>query len=292
MSDCTAILLAAGRSQRLGFDKILTPLCGQPVLLYSLQSLLSSPRITEILIVTREDIISSIEEIVARENSTKPVKVLAGGLERQDSVYEGLKAVSQSSSRVLIHDAARPLLSLAMIEKTLEASLKTGGAVAAKRATDTLKVVGNDGVINTTLDRSKVWLMETPQVFEKDLITRSYAKVIKEKSAVTDDASTVELGGGSVVVVESDTLNLKITRSTDWQILELWLKQADGKRVREEVHQLCNEFSPLVGYLPLLEKYGGRDEKFIDYLGKCRNSTGSLQDLLRSLQARVRDLFG
>ena len=290
MSSCSAILLAAGRSQRLGFDKILTPLCGRPVLSYSLKSLLASSRVTEIVIVTRKDMVSAIVDIVSKESGSKPVRVVEGGAERQDSVYEGLKNVGQGCERVLIHDAARPLLSLSMIERTLEASFKTGAAVVAHRATDTLKEVGEDGEIGATIDRSKVWLMETPQIFEKDLIIRSYEKVIHEKAAVTDDASTVELAGGRVVVVESDTLNLKITRAMDWQILELWLGQNEWSGVRGEVHQLSNELSPLVGYLSLLGKYGGHDTKFIDYFQKCEKSVHEVQTVLHSLQKRIRDI--
>jgi 2-C-methyl-D-erythritol 4-phosphate cytidylyltransferase len=291
MKTCSAILLAAGRSQRLGFDKILTPLLGKPVLLYALESVLASPWVEEVLIVTRADIVPDIRQLALTLHPTKSVRVVAGGAERQDSVYAGLLSVSETCTHVLIHDAARPLLSLSLIEKVLSASDQTGGAVAAHRATDTLKRVDGQGAIETTLDRSQIWMMETPQVFEKKLITESYKKVMEQQVAVTDDASTVELAGGQVLVVESDTLNLKITRPLDWQLLELWLQQTEGKSLRDDIHQLSNELSPLVGYLPLLEKYGGDEPKFLDYLKKSLDSVRLVQAILHSLQKRVRELF-
>jgi len=291
MNHCSAILLAAGKSQRLGFDKILTPLCGQPVLIYSLQSLLNSPLIHEVIIVTRQDIIPAIESLVAGQKPVKNVRVIQGGAERQDSVYLGLKSVAADSTHILIHDAARPLLSLSMIEKSLIACEKTGAAVVARRATDTLKKVSATDEIEATLDRSTIWLVETPQVFHKKIITESYERVITKKAFVTDDASTVELAGGTVFVVESDTLNLKITRTMDWEILELWLKKEGVLLIREDIHHLSNELSPLIGYLPLLEKYGGHDEKFLNYLSRCIDSARGVQTALHALQTKTRNLF-
>ncbi|NJK93141.1 MAG: 2-C-methyl-D-erythritol 4-phosphate cytidylyltransferase [Blastochloris sp.] len=291
MKRCSAILLAAGRSQRLGFDKILTPLCGKPVLLYSLESLMASTLIHEVIILTRPDVIPAIEALIEPLPKIKPVRVMPGGKERQDSVYEGLKAVDSGSSHVLIHDGARPLLSVGLIARILEVCEETGASVAAHRATDTLKKVDEDGVIEHTVDRAGIWMMETPQVFARQLITAAYERVIREGLSVTDDASTVELGGGKVRVVESDALNLKITRGEDWKILELWLQRGELTSLREDIHQLSNVVSPLVGYLPLLEKYGGMDEKFKNYFQKSAESLQGLQELLHRIQQRVRLLF-
>lgn len=292
MRSCSAILLAAGKSQRLGFDKILTLLNGKPVLKYALTSLIESPLVQEIIIVTRQDIIGRVQDLAESLNSLKPITVVVGGAERQDSVYKGLKSVTTNSTLILIHDAARPLLSVSLIEKALTAVTITGAAVVARRATDTLKKVNALGEIQETVDRSSIWLMETPQVFEKNLIINAYEKIIHAGKAVTDDASTVELAGGKVVVVESDALNLKITRSEDWKILELWFKRGSMEEVRKEIHQLSNDMSPLVGYLPLLEKYGGSDTKFKEYLTNCLQSVKAAQATLRTLQIKFLELCG
>jgi 2-C-methyl-D-erythritol 4-phosphate cytidylyltransferase len=284
MSSCSAILLAAGKSQRLGFDKILTPLCGQPVLLYSLRKLLASEWVGELILVTRKDIIPAIEKLVEEEKPNKPWRVIEGGEERQYSVFQGLQSVGDGFELVLIHDAARPLLSDLTIQKTVEAARLYGGAVAAHRASDTLKEVAESGQITQTLDRSKTWLMETPQVFHKKLITDAYGRIIAEKAMVTDDASAVERMGAKVVVVESESLNLKITRATDWQILELWLNREQGKELRHSVHQLSNDLTPLVGYMSLLGKYGGGDPKFLEYWEKCQNSTKDIQGHMREIR--------
>lgn len=291
MSYCSAILLAAGRSQRLGFDKILTPLGGQPVLHYSFTALMESPGIQEIHVMTRVDLVDRVKEILGSYRKTKPVHVRAGGQERQDSVWAGLQAISYEATEVLIHDAARPLLTGELIETLLARAREGGSAVAAQRATDTLKVADETGWVGMTLDRSKIWQVQTPQVFSRELIVNAYAKVQEEKAAITDDASAVERLEQQVLLVESKTPNLKITRLEDWENLERLFREKRGRELRRRVHDVSNLMSPLVGYLPLLKKYGGSDAKFSGYLEKFEEGSRQLQVLAQELQKLGRELF-
>jgi 2-C-methyl-D-erythritol 4-phosphate cytidylyltransferase len=291
MSHCSAVLLAAGASRRLGFDKILSPLAGQPVLLYSLEALDRSPGITDIVLVTREDTRKAVESLAAGASLQKPWKVVAGGRERQDSVWNGIQA-AESQDQILIHDAARPLLSIEMVETLLGAARAGGAAICGRPATDTLKVADPDGGIESTVDRSKFWQVETPQVFRRDWIERAYADVREKGIAITDDASAVERLGLPVRIITAGAFNLKITRPADWQLLELWLTVQSGSGFRKSVHQLANQASPLLGYLPLLQKYGGNDPKFREYLGKCMDSSQAMEEAIRTLQESVRRFDG
>jgi 2-C-methyl-D-erythritol 4-phosphate cytidylyltransferase len=225
MKTCSAILLAAGKSRRLGFDKILTPLAGRPVLHYTLSALKRSPFISEVIVVTREDILARVKEIDLVVVGDNPVKFTIGGAERQDSVSNGLREVSPLAKEVLIHDAARPLLDDKIIADTLTVAQEKGAAVSAHRVSDTLKEADETQRVTATLDRSKIWATDTPQIFQRDLIVSAYEKVQKEKLSITDDASAVELLGKSVYLVDNPGLNLKITRKMDWEMLELWLRR-------------------------------------------------------------------
>ncbi|MFH1066804.1 MAG: 2-C-methyl-D-erythritol 4-phosphate cytidylyltransferase [bacterium] len=222
MKDCSAVLVAAGSGKRLGFDKVLTPLAGKPVVQYSLETLQCAPSIQEIILVTRAELIGKLSELT--KNSSIQTKVIEGGVERQDSVFIGIQQAT--ADYVLIHDAARPLVTVDMIEKTLAEARKTGAAVCAQRATDTLKRAAPNGRVLETLNRAKIWHMQTPQIFRRELIARAYRRVQEKNLHVTDDAAAVELLGEPVQLVEANGLNLKITRETDWKLAELWLKQA------------------------------------------------------------------
>lgn len=290
MSGCAAVLLAAGRSRRLGFDKILTPLAGRPVFIHSLDVLLRATAVARVVVVTREDIMQPIREMVRELPLQKPVDVVAGGVERQDSVAHGIRFLGGDADEILIHDAARPLLTVGIIEKTLEAARRHGAAVCASRATDTLKRAEPDGRVRETLDRSEIWLMQTPQIFKRDLIERAMRHVQEKGIAITDDASAVEALGEPVHLVESLEPNLKITRPMDWDLAGYLLQAEQRRDLRAAVHDLNNQLGPLVGYLPLLAKYGGSDPKFLGYLDKMRASTKDLQARLERLRSVAREL--
>lgn len=291
MKQCLFVLLAAGRSQRLGFDKVLTVLGGKPVLQYSLEVLKSSPRVSAIVVVTRKDVEGQVRAIIESLEIDKECKIVEGGKDRQDSVEQGLLHLPEEGDFVAIHDAARPLITEEMIAQVLDAAVREGGAVAAKRATDTLKRSSEEDLVEETLDRSKIWTIQTPQIFSRQIISEAYQTVQKQGIPITDDASAVEVIGKPVRLVETGGLNLKITHPLDWKLLELWMQASRSRDVREWVHLVCNEISPVVGYLPLLEKYGGDSEKFREYLQKVKGASVKLQESAGILQDGVRKLF-
>ncbi|MEM6822938.1 MAG: 2-C-methyl-D-erythritol 4-phosphate cytidylyltransferase, partial [Verrucomicrobiota bacterium] len=291
MTQCSAILLAAGSSRRLGFDKILTPLAGKPAFLYALKVLVASDAIHELVVVTREDLIVELESLIEKEKPSIPFKVIAGGKERQDSVYAGLQEADNVSEMVLIHDAARPLISDDLIHKVLEVACKTGAAICGRPAADTLKQTQDQATIQETLDRSKIWQVETPQVFKRELALEAYRNVIENDRAITDDASAVEALGHVVSLVESTDLNLKITRSADWEILKVWMGNAQGKSLRNDLHKVNNSLMPLTGFLPFLEKYRDNDQKFRKYISQIQSGSREAIEAIQRAQVAARELF-
>lgn len=290
---CAAVLLGAGRGTRLGFDKILTPLAGKPVILYALEALLKAPSVERIVVTTRSDVLQPMQELIQSTAPSKPVDVIIGGTERQDSVALGLEHLGEKAKIALIHDGARPLLSVDMIECSIAAAQKHGAVVCAQKASDTLKRANAEAMVEETLDRSKIWQIQTPQVFRTELILKAYRHVQQNKLPITDDASAVETLDHPVWLVETNELNLKITREMDWKFLELWLgqgEQGNMNEVRKLLHDVCNLTSPLTGYMPLLEKYGGNDPKFLQYFEKVRNATSAMESKLKALQQVVGQL--
>lgn len=291
MSYCSAILLAAGRSRRLGFDKILTPLAGKIVLKFSFEVLLNSDDVDEIVVVTRGDIREKIQALVDEYKVSKAVRVIEGGKERQDSVWEGISVASDQATEVLIHDAARPLITQETITMVLAEARRTGAAIVGKPASDTVKKSNESDEIVETVERSSVWLVETPQIFKKELIKEAYEHVKNNKLQITDDASAVELLNHKVQLIESKALNLKLTRPEDWRYLELLFQSEKGKKLRGLVHQLSNELSPIVGYMPLIEKQLGENPKAKGYFQKVQSASGHVQKTVNEIQDNVRELF-
>jgi 2-C-methyl-D-erythritol 4-phosphate cytidylyltransferase len=211
----SAIILAAGKGQRLGarISKPLVKINNKPLINYSLQVFSRHPDIDEIIVVysrqNKKQIIKAIENC-----SFKKIKsFVIGGLRRQDSVYNGLKRVSQKSDWVLIHDSARPFIDKASISKVIAEAKKFGAAILGVPVKATLKSVSSGGLVNKTVDRSNLWEIQTPQVFRKRLIARACEKYLKEN--VTDDASLVEKLGRRVKIVEGKYENIKITTRVD-----------------------------------------------------------------------------
>lgn len=285
---CSAILLAAGRSKRLGFDKVLTPIGGKPGIVYSLEALGNSPEVGHIAIVTREDLFQAIEPLAKASLGGKSFELVQGGTERQDSVQCGLKATEGKAPYTLIHDGARPLLTPEIIRKVLDKAAAHGAAVAASPATDTLKRATPEGKVIETVDRSEFWQMQTPQVFESGLIREAYDAVQTNKTPITDDASAVEALGRGVFLVDTGSLNLKVTRTTDWQLIDLWLRKSHIFALRKVVHKVCNLLGPLIGYIPLLQRVRGDEARFTNYYEKLASSTSELQEQLLRLQDTAR----
>ena len=221
-----AILLAAGQGRRLGHDKSITEIAGQPVLAHPLRPLLECPAIGTVVITVRGDVLEPAKRWLAGTNfSAKRVRFIAGGKERQDSVWEGLEALGASVEWAVVHDAARVLTTQKLIQRVMEGARLTGAAAAASKMSDTVRATDGNGKILRLVDREGLWRMETPQVVRADLLRKGLAIAREKKILVTDCLAAAELAGVQGVLVESGEPNLKITVPSDWALSEIWLKQ-------------------------------------------------------------------
>jgi 2-C-methyl-D-erythritol 4-phosphate cytidylyltransferase len=210
----SAIIVAAGSSKRMGFNKLLAPLAGQPVLRRTLSAFQRCTAIDEIIVVASEGLRMEVG-VWHASGLDKVVKVIPGGAERHLSVHAGLLALNPACDIVAVHDGARPLISVNQISRCVEAA-KTQNAVACARPmTETLKRCDSDGRITASIDRANAWIMETPQVFKRDLLVRAYDAVIRDRILVTDEVSAVQHLNEPVFVIENAEPNPKITFPAD-----------------------------------------------------------------------------
>ena len=225
-----AILLAAGQGRRLGHDKSVTSIAGRPVLSYGLRALLACGEVEKVVVTVRADVLEEAKGWVQKECGVEGarVEVMVGGVERQDSVGEGLKALGAGVEWVVVHDAARVLLTQRLTERVLEEARKSGAAAAARKMSDTVRETDGEGRIVKLIPREGLWRMETPQVVRLEVLRAGLERAKKEKRVVTDCLAAAELGGVKGVLVEAEEPNLKITVPSDWVLAESWLK-ARGK---------------------------------------------------------------
>lgn len=217
-----AVLVAAGSASRMGgIDKIRADLCGQPVFLRTARAFQESAVISEIVIVTRKELVEEIRAACAA--LPKVAAVVSGGGTRQASVSLGLAAVSKKAKLIAIHDAARPLVPLALIDRVVRAGHSYGAAAPAVPVKDTIKEA-QGGVVRSTPDRSKLFAVQTPQVFDYDLIRGALAKAEKDGATLTDDCSAVERLGMSVKLVEGAEENIKLTTPWDLTVARAYLE--------------------------------------------------------------------
>lgn len=226
---CTAIVLAAGQGKRMNskIQKQFLEIQGHPVLYYSLRCFQESPLIRDMILVTGEDSISYCKkEIVEKYGFTKVSKVIAGGKERYDSVYAGLLAC-ENTDYVFIHDGARPFITEEILERGLAAVRETGACVVGMPSKDTIKLSDETGYVKETPDRSRVWNIQTPQIFEYALIRKAHESIRKtDMTGVTDDAMVVEQETGvRVRLSEGSYQNIKITTPEDLIIAEAFLSK-------------------------------------------------------------------
>ena len=224
----TAIVLAAGQGKRMNsrVQKQFLELGGKPVLYYSLNCFQQSPLITDIILVTgAESVAFCKEEIVEKYGLTKVTKVIPGGKERYDSVYEGLLAC-ENSDFVLIHDGARPFITQEILERGMNGARETGACVIGMPSKDTVKVADEKGFVQETPERNLVWSVQTPQIFEYSLIRNAHEKIrCGNMEGITDDAMVVERASGAKIsLAEGAYKNLKITTPEDLDIAEIFLK--------------------------------------------------------------------
>ncbi|MFI3250688.1 MAG: 2-C-methyl-D-erythritol 4-phosphate cytidylyltransferase [Eubacteriales bacterium] len=217
---CTAILVAAGTATRMeGEDKVLLPLGGIPVIVHSLSAFEQSPEIDEIIIVTREDLLIEVSRLCKEYSLTKVSKILVGGEERSHSVLIGINEVSRDTSLIAIHDGARPFLTQSVLHETLKQGARTHAAVPAIPMVDTVKQA-TETTVELTLDRSTLWAVQTPQVFDADLIRGALTQAVTDQIPITDDCSAVERIGCPVTLVAGDPRNRKITTPLDLVLAE------------------------------------------------------------------------
>ncbi len=217
-----AVIVAAGASQRMGgVDKVFALLGGRPVLARVIGTFQECDSIDRIIVVLGKQNLEKGRKMVAGEGWSKVADVCAGGERRQDSVVAGLEKLGKCEL-VVIHDGARPLVTTDLIEDGLEAAAETGAAVAAVPVTDTIKVAGDDMIVQGTPPRHSLWSVQTPQVFRYDLITEAYRQL---KYEVTDDARAVEYSGNRVKLYTGSYDNIKITKPDDLALAEYLLQK-------------------------------------------------------------------
>lgn len=222
-----AIILAAGQGKRMmaGYNKVLMTLGGKPMLEHTLDVFQASPLIDGIILVAKDTELEYLSDFFSAETHSKIIKSVAGGAERQDSVYQGLLALPESCKHVLIHDGARPFVSLEVIERVVEGIGENTGSVAGVPVKDTVKIVGEDNFVEETLNRAKLWNIQTPQGFMREHIIAAYSQAMQEGYYGTDDASLVEHCGGKIKIVLGAYENIKVTTPEDIVVGEALLRQ-------------------------------------------------------------------
>jgi len=211
---CAAVVVAAGNSTRMGEDKIMLTLGVDPVIVHTIRALEKSVLISEIVVVTREDLLLPVANLCQEYGFTKVSKVIRGGESRTESVFRGVNEVTCGSRLIAIHDGARPFVPLEVVDETIEQAAKNGAAAPAIPLKDTVKEAVNS-MIEKTIDRSSLYAVQTPQVFDSDLICAALQKALDDKAEITDDCSAVERLGMKVVLTKGAEMNFKLTTKGD-----------------------------------------------------------------------------
>jgi 2-C-methyl-D-erythritol 4-phosphate cytidylyltransferase len=228
----SAIIVAAGKGTRMGpqVDKLFLELNGCSIVMHTWQRFDEAGCIDEILMVVRDGMQAAFMTLAQKYKFQKPFRVVVGGKERQDSVWNGLEALSPGAEIVAIQDAARPCTSPALIAATVAAAREIGAAVAAQHVTDTIKESRDGKLIERTLDRTRLWAVQTPQTFRVDIIRRALSAVRQKGLLVTDDTAACELIGQPVQLVLSTEPNPKVTRPEDLPYVEAVLRDLAAQR--------------------------------------------------------------
>jgi 2-C-methyl-D-erythritol 4-phosphate cytidylyltransferase len=208
----SAIVAAAGSSQRMGTDKQFLLLDGMPVLARSIDALQKSDCIDEIVVCTRADNLNRVSSLVKQYNFTKVVAVCEGGDTRVKSVKNAIKYCSEKTEILAIHDGARPFVTVQTVRKTVEAAALSGASACAVKVKDTIKQTDENGVVISTPKRSSLWAVQTPQVFSFEVYKNALSNA---PEGVTDDCMIVEAAGQSVKLTEGEYTNIKITTPDD-----------------------------------------------------------------------------
>jgi 2-C-methyl-D-erythritol 4-phosphate cytidylyltransferase len=225
-----AVIVAAGKGTRMGpnVDKLFLELRGCPVVAHTWRRFDESEAIDELVLVVRDGLQEAFTELAGRYGFRKNFRLVPGGRERQDSVWNGLEAVSPAAEVVAIQDAARPCTSKVLIAATVDAARQYGAAVAAQPVTDTIKESRDGKLVERTLDRSQLWAVQTPQAFRTEILRKALLEVRRRGASVTDDTAACELIGQPVRLVVSAIPNPKVTRPEDLPYIGYLLQQETG----------------------------------------------------------------
>lgn len=216
-----AVIAAAGRSTRMGSEKLFAVLDGRPVLFYTLRAFERCKRIEEIILTAREDQIPELYAFVRQYDFLKVKSILVGGKTRQESVKNGVEAVSDHIELLAIHDGARPFVTPQLIEQVLDAAETYGAATAALPVKNTIKQADDDLFVTATLPRSTLWEIQTPQCFRKAIYRQALCHAPDD---CTDDCMLVEAAGGQVRLVQGDPYNIKLTTPEDLLTAKIFLE--------------------------------------------------------------------
>ena len=224
LKTCGAVIVAAGTASRMGgIDKVMAPLKGEPMILHTVRTFDGCDAVSEIVVVTRQDLILPITRLC--RDMTKVRAVVAGGQSRQESVHLGLNALSDQVKLAAVHDGARPLVTWQVIDRVIRAANTYGAAAPAVMVKDTIKVV-RGGLVSDTPDRDTLRAVQTPQVFDFDLLRGALKKAEEDGAQVTDDCSAVERMGMKVKIVEGDERNIKVTTPMDLRLAEMLMEES------------------------------------------------------------------
>ena len=212
---CSAVIVAAGSSQRMGSDKLLHNLGIMPVLARTLLAFQDCDLVDEIVVVTRMEKIMEVAGLCKKYRIEKASKVISGGATRMESALAGVSEVKSRAKLIAIHDGARPLVSVELIERTIRAAAQYKAAVPAVKSVDSLKLVDDKDTVTGSVDREQVIRVQTPQVFEADLIKGALSYAAEKKLPLTDDCSAAELMGIKAHVVPGEEDNIKLTTPRD-----------------------------------------------------------------------------
>ncbi len=214
-----AIIVAAGSSRRMGFDKLMAPLAGKPVLQRSIEAFVACDDVTEIIVVCPQDRFEALD----LEFTNKIIRRACGGTDRHDSVAAGLALLPEDTEYIAVHDGARPLISSAQISLVHQAAIEHQGAASARPVTETVKRANAEGMVTESVSRDNLWLMETPQIFRAELLLEAYRVVQHNGERVTDEVSAMELIGHPTYLVSNPGPNPKITYPQDIEQAERFL---------------------------------------------------------------------
>jgi 2-C-methyl-D-erythritol 4-phosphate cytidylyltransferase len=224
-----AIVVAAGAGRRIGgeISKVYLPIAGRPLILRTLERMFETKTVGQVILVVAAEDRDRCDAMLRDDLKLRdrPYRLEIGGATRQQSVQRGLKKISQEIEIVIIHDGARPFVSAALIDRCVENAIEKGAVVVGVPARDTIKLVGADRRVQSTPDRNLLWEIQTPQVFQRDLIVDAHARAENDGVEVTDDAMVVERLGKAVYLLEGERTNFKITLPEDVWLAEMMVRE-------------------------------------------------------------------